>query len=494
MAIVQFDWKKTQDSIALPVNSGSASKLSDDILISNIRWFIIFRWGIIASLILIHILAILTPDTLIQFRIIEENNWPIAITLILGIANLVYIYALDHCKPSKFNTPSINLWSQIIVDLICLSVVVHYIGSTATPAPFFYILHIALACIFFSTLESLLVAVIVSIMYTIVLLVEYSLSLHIPQLTMIDPSATHDSVNKNLMLFWMIALDVLFFTVWYLVSRLSLVIRAHENQLAEAYKRINQAQQEKDQYAVLMTHQLKSPLDAIRSKINLIKGGYCGEVPQDIKETLLKIDRRAKSMAGLILDLLRLQRLKETCSCSADTKQINIEQTVQKCLEKLAPVINTKKIDLNVSIENFIYLGIPDQVEILFENIISNAITYSLENGSVEITSKLDKKGKNATLTITDHGIGIENDDLPNIFNEYFYSPRAALHNKATSGIGLSIVKIAAENNNLHINVTSEPGEGTAFTIIFPDIQLPGAAEKIDSVEAINYPKTTAMK
>ncbi|MCB1984656.1 MAG: HAMP domain-containing histidine kinase [Burkholderiales bacterium] len=485
MAIVQFDWKKEQDSIALPVNNINATKLSDDILISNIRWFIIFRWGIIVALILIHIVALITPDTLIQFRIIEENNWPLAITLVLSIANLIYIYALDHCKPNKFNTPSINLWSQIIIDLICLSVVVHYLGSTATPAPFFYILHIALACIFFSTLESLLVAVIVSIMYTIVLLVEFSLSIQIPQSILIDPAIALDNKGKNHMLFWMIALDVLFFTVWYLVSRLSLVVRAHERKLEEAYKRINQAQHEKDQYAVLMTHQLKSPLDAIRSKINLIKGGYCGDVPQELKEVLLKIDRRATSMASLILDLLRLQRLKETCSCTAETKPVDIEKTIQKCIDKLTPVINTKGIDLNVSIDNFIYRGILDQMEILLENIISNAITYSHEKGSVEITSNLDQQDQKATLTITDHGIGIENNDLPNIFNEYFYSPRAALHNKATSGIGLSIVKIAAENNNVHITVASEPGEGTSFTIIFPEIELPGAEEKIEPGETL---------
>lgn len=223
MAIVQFDWKKAHNSIALSVNNINAAKLSDDILISNIRWFIIFRWGIIVALILIHIVALLTPDTLIQFRIIEENNWPLTITLVLGIANLIYIYALDHCRPNKFNTPSINLWSQIIVDLICLSVVVHYIGSTATPAPFFYILHIALACIFFSTLESLLVAVIVSIMYTIVLLVEFSFSIQIPQSILIDPTTAYDGKGRNHMLFWMIALDVLFF--YRLVSGFETIAR-----------------------------------------------------------------------------------------------------------------------------------------------------------------------------------------------------------------------------------------------------------------------------
>lgn len=483
MATVKFFWNKTQSPAVLPQINIKTYKLSDEILISNIRWFIIFRWGIISALIFIHILALLIPDTLIQFRIIEENNWPIVITLVLGLANMCYRFALEHGKSSRFNSPTINLWTQIIVDLICLSFVVHYIGSTATPAPFFYILHIALACIFFSTLESLLVAIIVSVLYTVVLLLEFSFSLQLPQSILIDPTLADESKSKNHLFFWMFALNFMFFTVWYVVSRLSLVVRAHENQLSEAYKQINQAQREKDQYAVLMTHQLKSPLDAIRSKINLIKAGYCGEVPSELKETLLKIDRRATSMAALILDLLRLQRLKETCSCTAEIKPINISKVLQKCLEKLTPVINSKSIVLNLSIDNFVYHGIPDQVEILMENIISNAITYSHQDGIVEISSQIDVKSQTATIAVTDHGIGIDPGDLPNIFNEYFYSPRAALHNKATSGIGLSIVKIAAENNRLDINVASEPGEGTTFSISFTGIKIP---EETESVSEFN--------
>jgi signal transduction histidine kinase len=478
MAIAKFSWNQNQQKAILSRNKENACKLNDEILISNIRWFIIFRWGVIGALILIHILALITPDTLIQFRIIEENNWPLTITLILSLANLGYRYALDYCKPGRFNSPTINLWTQIIVDLICLSVVVHFIGSTATPAPFFYILHIALACIFFSTLESLLVAVTVSIMYTIVLLAEYTLSIQIPQSILIDPALMNDSKIRNHLLFWMTALNILFFTVWYVVSRLSLVVRAHENRLTEAYQQINQAQQEKDQYAVLMTHQLKSPLDAIRSKINLIKGGYCGEVTPEIDEIVRKIDQRAANMAGLILDLLRLQRLKETCSCTAEIKPVKISRALQKCLEKLTPVINTKSIILNVSIDDFIYKGIRDQIEILLENIISNAVTYSHHNGIVEIASRVDADTRAATITITDHGIGIDPEDLPNIFNEYFYSPRAALHNNATSGLGLSIVKIAAQNNKLDISVASEPGKGTTFTILFPAVQLPAIIEE----------------
>ncbi|MEK6595263.1 MAG: HAMP domain-containing sensor histidine kinase [Pseudomonadota bacterium] len=473
MAIAEFSWSESKDQAALPGINGIGLKLNDEILISNIRWFIAFRWVLIAALILFEVLVLSASDTLVQFGISEQKDWPIAIIAVLSLANIAYIYALDHCQPCKYNSPSINLWVQIIVDLVCLSVVVHYIGSTSTPISFFYVLHIALACIFFSTRESLYVTILVCVMDSIVILFENFLFTQIPISTLISNHLSAESIQRDGVILWMFFLDILFFVVWYVVSRLSLIVRAHEHRLLDAYKQINQAQTEKDQYAVLMTHQLKSPLDAIRSKINLIKGGYCGEASPGVTDALDKIDTRAQSMATLILDLLRLERLKDTCLNTAVLESVDIETTLHNCIEKLIPVANSKQVAIYVSIDNFICKVIPDQLEILLENIITNAITYSYDNSSIEITSEINKSNQSASIIVTDHGIGIENKDLPNIFNEYFYSPRASLHNKASSGIGLSIVRIAAENNKLQIKVVSEPGTGTSFTVIFNNIQLP---------------------
>ena len=480
MAIAEFSWSESKDQAALPGINGIGLKLNDEILISNIRWFIAFRWVLIAALILFEVLVLSASDTLVQFGISEQKDWPIAIIAVLSLANIAYIYALDHCQPCKYNSPSINLWVQIIVDLVCLSVVVHYIGSTSTPISFFYVLHIALACIFFSTRESLYVTILVCVMDTIVILFENFLFTQIPISTLISNHLSAESIQRDGAILWMFFLDILFFVVWYVVSRLSLIVRAHEHRLLDAYKQINQAQTEKDQYAVLMTHQLKSPLDAIRSKINLIKGGYCGEASPGVTDALDKINTRAQSMATLILDLLRLERLKDTCLNTAVLESVDIETTLHNCIEKLIPVANSKQVAIYVSIDNFICKVIPDQLEILLENIITNAITYSYDNSSIEITSEINKSNQSASIIVTDHGIGIENKDLPNIFNEYFYSPRASLHNKASSGIGLSIVRIAAENNKLQIKVVSEPGTGTSFTVIFNNIQLPSDQQEFN--------------
>ena len=187
MAIAEFSWDASRNRFAFPGRALAGSKLSDQVLIGNARWFIIFRWAVIALLLLFQIFALIASDALTEIGITHQQGWPVAVTALLCIANILYIYALDFRPQTRYNSPSINIWAQIIVDLLCLSVVVHFVGSIATPAPFFYVLHIALSCIFFSTIESLIVTALVCAMYGIVLLIENPLLFLAPQSVSISP-------------------------------------------------------------------------------------------------------------------------------------------------------------------------------------------------------------------------------------------------------------------------------------------------------------------
>ncbi|MBA4142223.1 MAG: HAMP domain-containing histidine kinase [Nitrosospira sp.] len=477
MAVAEFSWDASRKGSGLPGIRVSRSKLCDEVLIGNARWFIIFRWAVIAILLVFQIFALISPDALTQMGITHQQGWPVTVTVILCLSNIIYIYALDSRPRTKYNSPSINIWAQIIIDLLCLSIVIHYVGSIGTPAPFFYVLHIVLSCIFFTTIESLIVTVLVCGMYGVVVLFENPLLFLAPKYVLVDSGTSSASPLKVDILLWILTLNVLFVIVWYVVSRLAIVVRTNEQHLRDAYEQISQAQVEKDRYAVLMTHQLKAPLDAIRSKINLIKGDYCGEASPEIKDILGKIDNRASGMASLILDVLKLERLKAAARDADNLEYVSIDAAIRKCVDKLKPIANSRHIDITVSTEDFVVECIPNQLEVLFENLISNAIAYSYNGASVEIISAVDKQTSSGVVTVADHGIGIGDKDLPYIFDEYFYTPRAALHNRTSSGIGLSIVKAVAENNKLHIKVSSEQNKGTAFSVVFQDARSAPAAE-----------------
>lgn len=210
MATTEFSWDKSNSQNILLEIKGDKLKLSDDVLISNIRWFITFRWALIVTLVFFEILMLSASNVLTQFGISEQQKWPVAIIIVLIVANIAYIFALDRFKPGKYNSPSINLWVQIIVDLICLSVVVHYIGSTTTPISFFYVLHIALACIFFSTRESLYVTILVCLMDTIVIIVDNFLitQTQTPLSTLVNNHLLSENARKDGAMLWMFFLDM----------------------------------------------------------------------------------------------------------------------------------------------------------------------------------------------------------------------------------------------------------------------------------------------
>jgi two-component system phosphate regulon sensor histidine kinase PhoR len=245
MADAEFSWEPPKNRFAPPGTGVSSQKLSDEVLIGNARWFIVFRWVIIGALLLFQILAIVFSDILTQIGITHQQGWPIVVIVVLFIANISYIYALDFRRSTKYNSPSINIWCQIIIDLLCLSIVVHYVGSTATPAPFFYVLHIALSCIFFSTRESLIVTLLVCAMYTFILLIENSMFYQLFVAAPADPHTSAEELQESRALLWMFTLDTLFIVVWYVVSRLTIVVRTHERDLVGAYERITLGQVEK---------------------------------------------------------------------------------------------------------------------------------------------------------------------------------------------------------------------------------------------------------
>jgi len=109
----------------------------------------------------------------------------------------------------------------------------------------------------------------------------------------------------------------------------------------------------------------------------------------------------------------------------------------------------------------------PEHLKTLLGNLVANAIFYSHDNGTVDITISVNDD-RAVTASIADHGIGIREDALPNIFDEYYRTREAAQHNDMSTGLGLAIVKRIADNLDIVIRVHSEIDKGTTFDVVIP--------------------------
>jgi two-component system phosphate regulon sensor histidine kinase PhoR len=110
---------------------------------------------------------------------------------------------------------------------------------------------------------------------------------------------------------------------------------------------------------------------------------------------------------------------------------------------------------------------VEEHLRMLLDNLLSNAVLYSHEGGTVHVTCAEQPDG-GATLTVEDHGIGIVQEKLPRIFDEYYRTDEAARFNKESTGLGLTIVRHVAEAHGIGVRVESRLGEGTKFRLRFP--------------------------
>lgn len=257
-------------------------------------------------------------------------------------------------------------------------------------------------------------------------------------------------------------------SIWYVVSKLSTIVREHEKSIIDAEERLRRLQHERDKYAVQMTHQLKAPLDAVRSSLMLIIQGYVDPVSDSIKERLEEMDSRARGLGSLIMNVLKLYQLQMESSQVIPFETADLEELLGKAISGLGPLARERKITLQVESESIEVECVPDRIEMLIHNIVSNAIMYSHPGGKVKVTCRRDPKSKKPLLTVTDHGIGIHPDKISKIFVEYYHTEEAFKHNTNSTGIGLAIVKKIAERHNLNIVVDSTLKKGSTFRIFFP--------------------------
>jgi two-component system sensor histidine kinase/response regulator len=243
-------------------------------------------------------------------------------------------------------------------------------------------------------------------------------------------------------------------------------IEAQAEQLAQAKNELEKLDEIKSQFMLKVAHELRAPVAAAQSYINLIMSGYVSE--EELKPTLHRVQTRLKSMLDLTSDLLELARLKQARDqFAAEASPQPAADVLQEVHELLREQAEEKKQTLEVNILNHPDIRANrDHLKQIWTNLISNAIKYTPEGGHIVVSLRTD----DAKLvgTVEDSGIGIAQEDLSNLFHDFFRTDQAKATGEIGTGLGLSIVKQIVEGYQGEISVTSKLGEGTRFTFMLP--------------------------
>ncbi|MBQ7902873.1 MAG: hypothetical protein IJ362_04010 [Oscillospiraceae bacterium] len=216
------------------------------------------------------------------------------------------------------------------------------------------------------------------------------------------------------------------------------------------------------QFTDNVTHELKTPLTSIIGYSQLITNDIAR--PEDIKGFVGIIEKNAENLMEMINDIIKISNLETGASFVKVPLQLDEIVSTAIAQEKLSAT--NRNITINARLEKIQIMADESQMYQLAHNLISNAIKYNRENGRVDIV--LQKDGKFALLEVKDTGIGIPKEYLDKIFERFYVVDKSRNKKISSTGLGLSIVKHVVIAHDGKIDVKSEPGQGSQFTVRLP--------------------------
>jgi signal transduction histidine kinase len=241
-----------------------------------------------------------------------------------------------------------------------------------------------------------------------------------------------------------------------------------KDNITDAYKKLETKEREKSEFTYKVTHELRAPLSAIQSLLQSIEEGYAGEISEKAKELIIRSEKRTGFLLTLVKDLLDLVTGKIGEPRESDSKSVEINEAVNGTLQLMQEKVKAKSLSITVKTTEkpaYLYI-IPEELDIIITNLIGNAIKYTLPGGRININNKIAKE--QIKVEISDTGIGIPEDDINKIFNEFYRSRNAKALEQDGTGLGLTIVKELMRKYGGQIDVQSTVGKGTKITVFFP--------------------------
>lgn len=217
------------------------------------------------------------------------------------------------------------------------------------------------------------------------------------------------------------------------------------------------------EFTANVSHELKTPLHMISGCAELFKNGLIKD--EDKEEFMTKIYDEAQHLSKLVEDIISLSQLDEG-RYGTELIDIDISEMAKKVADRLSPEAKKNEVKLKVKGENAIIYCYEKLTENLIYNLADNAIKYNVRGGSVTISTFLNSN--HVVLKVEDTGIGIPFECQDRVFERFYRVEKSRSREKNGTGLGLSLVKHAADIQGADVKLESTPGKGTIITVTFP--------------------------
>ena len=223
----------------------------------------------------------------------------------------------------------------------------------------------------------------------------------------------------------------------------------------------------KSEFVALATHQLRTPISAIRWNLELLQKNMKDTQTEAQTRYITKIERNTMRMIALINDFLSVSKL-EMGTFATSIEEVNLANFFNSIIDEYSEKITEKNLNLKYTYlpDNLTFKSDSRLLHIAISNLMSNAVKYVGVDGVVSLNYELIDK--TIVITVTDNGIGIPEGELDKLFSKFYRATNAQSHQAEGTGLGLYIVKQSIEKLGGGISVTSAENKGATFTIKLP--------------------------
>jgi len=217
-----------------------------------------------------------------------------------------------------------------------------------------------------------------------------------------------------------------------------------------------------------VTHEMRTPLTAIQGSSELM--GRYNLSEEKRKQIAEMINVESKRLARMIQTFLAVERLSDG-QMELKREPFQVREIVAACVARVLPLAERKNIGVLTGELEGDLEGDRELMEYAIYNLLTNAVKYSPADTQITVAGRLVAVGKDATqlrLSVQDQGIGMDAKELRQIFQKFYRTKRAEASGEAGSGIGLAIVEQIVQHHGGKMEVTSQPGRGSCFTVVFP--------------------------
>ncbi len=451
-------------------------------LLMRLRVFVTMRWLAVLGIVV---------ATLVASLIFNVNFDTIPIYVIAGlialynIALFVQLRNIRHGEPGSVIRRARNHSNlHIFLDLIGLSVILHFTGGIENPFLFFYVFHIVLASIALNYRIVYITATAALLM--VCLLVGLEFADIVPHVNLAGFATPTLYQETSYVIAVLVALAAILYGTTYMATAISGELRKRQRQvfnlqerliaeksieLEKTARELAKLEEERTRFLRFLgiaAHDLKAPLSAIQGFLWNLLAGYGGSLNDKGKHMLERSSLRITELLNLISDLLDIPRI-ETGQLVSEMKEVSLREVISTCVDGHISTATRKGLGFNLEIPETLpsIRGSAPRLQQVLNNLIGNSIKYTSEGA---ILLRVKESENDICMDVIDTGVGIPCDEINKVFDDFF---RGSNVEAQGTGLGLSIVKRIVEAHGGKIWCESpciETNKGSKFTFTLPKV------------------------